>query len=771
MEDNVMPFSPKFNLLKHFTYYTLLLCSLWTLIIGSFFAWAIRYEFAVAKELALTTARASFFKDQSFRLWASQKGGIYVAPSPRTQPSPYLAHLKDRDLVANDGRKLTLMNPNFMMREIMEDYADVYGIKGRIVGILTLNPQNRADPWEENAIHAFSAGTSKEMVEESDIDGKPYLRMIRPMVMTEDCMKCHGNLGFKVGEVRGAVGVAVPLEEFSRQAWAAALNLSVTHGGIWLLGLTGIVFTLRSARQRLEERKKALDELELSACAFNDGLQGVVITDADGVVLRVNPMFTEITGYSAAEALGQTTALLHSGRHDKAFYNEFWNRLLQDGRWEGEFWNRGKNGEEFAVMENISTVRGPHGEPRYYVGMFQDISEKKRSNEALQRAYGENRAITEAIHDILYKLDESGRIVWWNKHLQNVTGLSAEDLKGRSGAEFFIAEDRMIVKAAIASCFENGYAEIEARMITAAGTVYYHYDAVRVFDDQDRLIGITGVGRDISERKQAEARITQLNHELEQRVEERTAELLSAKLEAERANYAKSEFLSSMSHELRTPLNAILGFSQLLQISSNLTPQQHDNIDEILHGGKHLLHLINQILDLAQIEEGHINISIESVTYQEVTKECLDLMQPLKQRYQVNLQTLFPANTYTCVMADKTRLKQVLLNFLSNAFKYNKPDGNVTIRIENITPDSVRLIVQDTGIGITPERQLGMFEAFNRLGAERLQIEGTGIGLVISKRVIEAMGGRIGFESTYGVGSTFWIELPRAETPNNMPAV
>lgn len=757
-----MPFSTKLDLQKRTTYFTLLACALWTLVIGASLIWNIQNEYKDSKELALTTARANFFKDQAYRLWASQKGGIYVSPSQRTQPSPYLAHLPDRDLIANDGRQLTLMNPNFMMREIMEDYAELYGIKGRIVGIVTLNPKNRADPWEEQAIRAFSAGTAKEMIEESEIDGKPYLRMIRPMIMTPDCMKCHGHLGFKVGDVRGAVGVSVPLDEFLQQSRTSAINLSITHGGIWLIGLTGIAFTARRSRQRMEEREKSLDELQLSACAFENGLQAVLITDAAGVILRVNPMFSEITGYSAQEAIGKTPKILHSGRQDSDFYKIFWLHLKQDGRWDGELWNRRKNGEEFAALENISTVRGSNGDIRYYVAMFQDISERKRSHEALQRAYGENRAITEAIHDNLYMLDKSGRLVWWNKRLQAVTGLPDEALKGRAGEEFFIEEDRAMVQSAIRSCFETGYAEVQARMITAAGPVYYHYNGVRVLDEGGSVIGITGAGRDISERKEAEARINQLNQELEQRVEERTTELLAAKHEAERANHAKSDFLSSMSHELRTPLNAILGFSQLLQFSSNLSQEELGNIDEILKGGKHLLELINEVLDLAKIEAGHLDFLIEPLSCQEIAQECLDLLQPIKERYQISLQAMLPDDAHIYVLADKTRLKQVLLNLLSNAFKYNRPNGSVTLSIETVAPDKVRWIVQDTGIGIPPGRQADLFQAFNRLGADKMDIEGTGIGLVICKRVTEAMDGRIGFESTYGTGSKFWIELPRS---------
>ncbi|MDH5484513.1 MAG: ATP-binding protein [Gammaproteobacteria bacterium] len=242
----------------------------------------------------------------------------------------------------------------------------------------------------------------------------------------------------------------------------------------------------------------------------------------------------------------------------------------------------------------------------------------------------------------------------------------------------------------------------------------------------------------------------------------REQQVVLAKDAAEKANNAKSDFLSRMSHELRTPLNAILGFSQLLQTSDTepLTKTQNDNIDEILIAGRHLLDLINEILDLAKIESGKLDIYCENISLNEVLNNCIALIQPEANNRKISINNNYKLENKLDVYADPKRLKQVLLNLLSNAVKYNNKNGSITIDTEH-QDDYLRLTITDTGQGISPKQQQKLFKSFERLH-DREHTEGTGIGLVITKHLVELMDGRIGLQSRPDKGSSFWIELKLA---------
>ena len=280
---------------------------------------------------------------------------------------------------------------------------------------------------------------------------------------------------------------------------------------------------------------------------------------------------------------------------------------------------------------------------------------------------------------------------------------------------------------------------------------------------------LSEIERRTRELEASNAWVTQLNEDLERRVRERTEQLERATESAQQANRAKSEFLANMSHELRTPLNAIIGFGQLLTAPdlAATVEKRREFTDHIVTAGRHLLTLIDEILNLARIESGKLALSLEPVRIGEVLTDCRTMTQPLADARGISLEL---SATSLMVVADRTRLKQVLLNLLSNAIKYNRDRGSVIVTCTRQAAGRIRMSVQDTGAGLQPKEVDSLFEPFNRLGRELGSEEGTGIGLVVTKRLVEAMGGEIGVRSERGVGSVFWFELAEAMPAALAPA-
>jgi PAS domain S-box-containing protein len=372
----------------------------------------------------------------------------------------------------------------------------------------------------------------------------------------------------------------------------------------------------------------------------------------------------------------------------------------------------------------------------------------------------------------------SGKAVWSDEEYRL---LGHHPGSVEPGAESFMQavhpDDRDAVWGAMQRAMDpsqHASYHIEHRVVGTAGERIVEERGHVTFNDQGQPVRMFGITMDITERKRAEASLQRLNDELEARVEMRTMELTAAKDEAERASLAKSDFLSRMSHELRTPMNAILGFSQLLQSDPGhpLAEVQSDSVQEILHAGGHLLDLINEVLDLARIESGKFTVSQEPVPLMPLLSECLTLMRPQAEARGIRIVEA-GRDCGENVLADRVRLKQVLLNLLSNAVKYNCAQGTLSLACMR-QGDAIQIRISDTGVGLTAEQQARLFVAFERLDADTTAIEGTGIGLALSKRLTELMHGEIGVESTPGSGSTFWVRFPlvdgHAEEPHDAAA-
>jgi len=359
-------------------------------------------------------------------------------------------------------------------------------------------------------------------------------------------------------------------------------------------------------------------------------------------------------------------------------------------------------------------------------------------------------------------VSEQGVILEANIMAANLLGMSRHDLVQQRVSRFIVKthQDRFYLHRK--QLIDSGEPQsCELQMQKPDGTQFWAHLTATVENRSDDVIVLRMVISDITERKRAETERALLD----QALKDKNIELERAIQVAEKANRAKSVFLSNMSHELRTPLHAILGFTQLIESGSPPpTPIQKTNVEQILRAGWYLLDLINEVLNLAVIESGKLSLTLEPTSLGEVMRECQSMIEPQALNRNVTV-TYFPFEMTQCVSADPTRLKQIFINLLSNAIKYNKVGGTVAVTCNTVSPGHICIYIEDSGAGLPAEKLLELFQPFNRLGQEGSQQEGTGIGLALSKRLTEMMGGTIGVESTVGKGSTFWVELRLASQP------
>jgi PAS domain S-box-containing protein len=337
--------------------------------------------------------------------------------------------------------------------------------------------------------------------------------------------------------------------------------------------------------------------------------------------------------------------------------------------------------------------------------------------------------------------DAAGRYILVNREFERIAGLRADAIIGKTDDDLFPPRLADLYRGHDGQALEKKQGiEVEETSLQSDGVHVHHSIRFPLLDAGGYPYALCAIAIDITQRKKIDDA------------------LRVARLEAERANRAKSDFLSRMSHDLRTPLNAILGFAQLLEAEVT-TEEKKDSVRHILRGGQHLLSLINEVLDIARIEAGHLSLSLEPVDAPDTVRLVADLVRPLADQRGISLVIDAPRTHDLVVRADRQRLTQVLLNLLSNAVKYNRPGGRITVTLETVDGGRLRINVTDTGAGLPPAKLAMLFQPFERLGAEQTSVEGTGLGLALSRGLAEAMGGSLGVTSEIDRGSTFWLEL------------
>jgi PAS domain S-box-containing protein len=554
-----------------------------------------------------------------------------------------------------------------------------------------------------------------------------------------------------------------------------------------------LIGTDNSARKRAEEA--LLKAGALQSAISNSANFSSIATDEKGVIQIFNVGAERMLGYAAADVMNKITPADISDPQEviaraKALSLElattispgFEALVFKASRGIEDIYELTyirKDGSRFPAVVSVTALRNDQGGIIGYLLIGTDNTARRQAEEALLKAGALQNAIFKSANFSCIATDAKGVIQLFNVGAERMLGYTAEEVLNKITPADLHDPQEMIVRAqalsqelgtTIAPGFEalafkasRGIEDVyELTKIRKDGTRIPAVVSVTALRDaQDGIIGYLLIGTDNTARQQVEEERKRFALALQ----ETNVKLESAKSVAEKANRAKSEFLSSMSHELRSPLNAILGFAQLMQ--SALPPPtvtQTKSINRILQAGWYLLKLINEVLDLAVIESGKVSLSKEPVSLSELMNECQSMMEAQAQTRGIGMTfPLFENPVF--VSADRTRLKQIIINLVSNAIKYNKEQGTVVVDCSVSGPNRVRIGVKDTGAGLPPEKLVQLFSPFNRLGQEAGSVAGTGIGLVVSKRLVELMGGIIGVESSVGTGSVFWFELLSAEAP------
>ena len=534
----------------------------------------------------------------------------------------------------------------------------------------------------------------------------------------------------------------------------------------------------------IRSQEALLEAGALQRAIFNSANFSSIATDAKGVIQIFNVGAERMLGYTAAEVMNKITpadisdpqeviarATALSLELSTPITPGFEALVFKASRGIEDIYELTyirKDGSRFPAVVSVTALRDAQNAIIGYLLIGTDNTarkqveeERKKLDQRLRDQQFYTRSLIESNIDALMSSDPLGIITDVNEQMETLTGCTRDELIGAPFKNCFTDENLAdaAIKLVLSKKKVINY-ELTARARDGKETVV-SYNATTFYDRDRKLQGVFAAARDVTERKQFEQALQKSNVELE------SAKVVadSAKVVADKANLAKSDFLSSMSHELRSPLNAILGFAQLMESAVPLpTASQAARISQILQAGWHLLKLINEILDLAVIESGQVSLSMEHVSLAEVMYECRSMMEP--QAEERGIQMTFPLfDNPIFVQADRTRLKQIVINLLSNAIKYNKAQGTVVVDCAVSAPERIRIGFTDTGAGLAPDKLAQLFQPFNRLGQEAGGVAGTGIGLIVTKRLTEMMGGVLGVESTPGAGSVFWCELNSTTAP------
>jgi len=713
----------------------------WTLLILVLAGWDYYHARQSALNNARTAARHSYAKYLTFRKWATGHGGVYAPVSPTNPPNDYLSHVPERDLTTPSGRPLTLINPAYMLRQIHELADDTFGTRAHITSLRPIQPANAPDPWETAALEAFARGES-ERSELQAIDGEPYLRLMRPVLVDAGCLKCHAAQGYLVNDIRGGISVAIPWAPY-RAEMRSYLRLHVVgYGGLWFLGMLGIGLSRKRLSDHLRDRDRAEAALRQSEARYqslfaNHHSTMLLIDPETARVIDANPAAQHYYGYSREELRDMPLANINilSPEEIRTEMEKARHRL----RNHFEFRHRLANGE----ARDVEVFSGPveFDDRPFMYSIIHDITARKEAEARLKHWHEMMNYIIEHDPNAIAVLDRDFNYLFVSNRFLNDYKITRQDIIGKSHYEIFPEIPqywREVHRRALAG--EALGAEDEPFERADGRTDYVRWQC-RPWHEQDGSIGgIVLYTEVVTARKEAEIALEQKARELE----ERSSEL-------ERYNY-------TVSHDLKSPLVTVKSFLGFLEqdIAAGDAARIGTDIAHMRGAAEKMGRLLDELLEMSRI--GRVVNPPEEISFRRLLQEVLSLMAgPLTERGVTIESTEQGPNLF----GDRPRLLEIWQNLIENAVKYlgDQDAPRIRLGVEETGGETV-FFVRDNGIGIDPRYREKIFGLFEKLDGKS---PGSGLGLALVKRIVELYGGRIWVESEgAGKGSCFRFTLPGA---------
>lgn len=727
-------------------HYGWILIGVWTLIAAASLGWNLLQDRDEALRVARNIARTNYERDALYRRWAAAHGGVYVPVTPDTPPTPYLSQTPERDIVTPSGRRLTLLNPAYMTRQIYE-LAQASGLpRGHLTSLKPLRPENAPDPWEKKALEAFEHG-KKEVSEVVSMDGQPAMRLMRPFRIDLSCLACHEEQGYKVGDIRGGISVSVPMSPIMPNV-SHTWSLILGHVVLWMLGVVGIVLAGRKISLSAAAAMAAQEAAASATMAVQtvDGmLDGVIITDLRGRITHTNKALTEYFGWGR-EVLGEPATVLAADR-DAAKFLPALTACLEQGYardLEGNILT--KDRQEVPVLVNASLITDPQGRPLGVIWAIRDITALRRAEAALEAERRRLLSLLEELPAYVNLKAPDYSIKFANRFFRERFG----DPGGRPCYQVMRGNNAPCDDCHVMQVMDTR--EPQEREWTHRGDRTYRAYAYP-FADSDGSPLILELGIDITERKQAEEEVRQLNQELEQRVQRRTAQLEAANRELESFSY-------SVSHDLRAPLRAIDGFSRILlkEHAHRLDAEGQRLLGIIRANTGNMGQLIHDLLAFSRL--GRLEVKVADLDMETLVRNVVgELHHTLGDR-----NVAWDLKPLAATRADRALMHQVWVNLLGNAVKFTRRQAAASIEVGcRSAGDEDIYYVKDNGVGFDMRFAHKLFGVFQRLHRYE-EFEGTGVGLALVQRIVERHGGRVWAEGQLNGGACFSFSLPRRQT-------